>query len=105
MIARELEAALHRAFLDARDQAHKSIGVEHLLRAVLDTVSAVRTLQACGVDLSSLRRDLSEYIAATTPLSTIEEAFEPKTTEAFQLLMSCWRSWPTGRDRTPPTCS
>ncbi len=40
MIAQELEVSLHMAFVDARQQKHEFITVEHLLLALLDNPSA-----------------------------------------------------------------
>ena len=36
MIAQELEVSLHMAFVEARQQRHEFITVEHLLLALLD---------------------------------------------------------------------
>ena len=41
MIAQELEVSLHMAFVEARQQRHEFITVEHLLLALLDNPSAV----------------------------------------------------------------
>ena len=40
MIAQELEVSLHMAFVEARQQRHEFITVEHLLLALLDNPSA-----------------------------------------------------------------
>jgi ATP-dependent Clp protease ATP-binding subunit ClpA len=42
MIAQELEVSLHMAFVDARQQRHEFITVEHLLMALLDNPSEGR---------------------------------------------------------------
>ena len=46
MIAKELEASLHMAFVEARKQRHEFITVEHLLLALLDNPSAAEVLTA-----------------------------------------------------------
>ena len=40
MISQELEVTLHMAFVDARQQRHEFITVEHLLLALIDNPSA-----------------------------------------------------------------
>ncbi len=60
MIARELEIALHRAFVNARAQRHRLITVEHLLLAVLDTPTAVAVLKGSGADLDALAAQLAQ---------------------------------------------
>ena len=48
MIAQELEVSLHMAFVEARQQRHEFITVEHLLLALLDNPSAAEVLRAHG---------------------------------------------------------
>ena len=50
MISQELEVTLHMAFVDARQQRHEFITVEHLLLALIDNPSASDILKACAVD-------------------------------------------------------
>ncbi|MEY4536792.1 MAG: ATP-dependent Clp protease ATP-binding subunit ClpA [Pseudomonadota bacterium] len=52
MIAQELEVSLHMAFVEARQQRHEFITVEHLLLALLDNPSGaeVNTPQVAGTD-------------------------------------------------------
>ena len=45
MIAQELEVSLHMAFVEARQQRHEFITVEHLLLALLDNPSAAEVLR------------------------------------------------------------
>ncbi len=51
MIAQELEVSLHMAFVEARQQRHEFITVEHLLLALLDNPSASEVLRACAANL------------------------------------------------------
>ena len=48
MIAQELEVSLHMAFVEARQQRHEFITVEHLLLALLDNPSAAEVLRPVG---------------------------------------------------------
>jgi len=52
MIAQELEVSLHMAFVEARQQRHEFITVEHLLLALLDNPSAAEVLRACSAQVT-----------------------------------------------------
>ena len=73
MLSNELEYCLNDAFQRARDERHEFITVEHLLLALLDTPPVVEILKACGADLVRLRRELKEFIDASTPRLRGEE--------------------------------
>lgn len=68
MLNRELEHTLNDAFKDARAKRHEFMTVEHLLLALLDNDAAARVLEACGADVAKLRKDLHDFVDATTPL-------------------------------------
>src|SRR6478672_4398447 len=76
MLSNELEYCLNDAFQRARDERHEFITVEHLLLALLDTPPVVEILKACGADLVRLRRELKEFIDASTPRLRGEEEDE-----------------------------
>ena len=84
MIAQELEVTLHMAFVEARQQRHEFITVEHLLLALLDNPSAAETLRACGGNIEQLRKDLSTFIAEHTPTVEGEEDIDTQPTLGFQ---------------------
>lgn len=65
MIAQELEVSLHMAFVEARQQRHEFITVEHLLHALLDNPSASDVLRACSANIEDLRSSLSNFIGTT----------------------------------------
>jgi len=67
MIAQELEVSLHMAFVEARQQRHEFITVEHLLLALLDNPSAAEVLRACAANIDELRTALSNFIKDNTP--------------------------------------
>ncbi|WP_353140218.1 ATP-dependent Clp protease ATP-binding subunit ClpA [Limnohabitans sp.] len=84
MIAQELEVSLHMAFVEARQQRHEFITVEHLLLALLDNPSAAEVLRACSANIDDLRKSLSNFIADNTPqVSGIEEV-DTQPTLGFQ---------------------
>ena len=62
MIAQELEVSLHMAFVEARQQRHEFITVEHLLLALLDNPSAAEVLRACSASIDDLRKSLHNFI-------------------------------------------
>jgi ATP-dependent Clp protease ATP-binding subunit ClpA len=67
MIAQELEVSLHMAFVEARQQRHEFITVEHLLMALLDNPSAAEVLRACAANIDDLRKSLATFIKENTP--------------------------------------
>ncbi len=84
MIAQELEVSLHMAFTDARQKRHEFITVEHLLLAMLDNPSAAEVLRACGVDIDTLRKSLSEFIDEHAPKVEGEGEVDTQPTLGFQ---------------------
>ena len=67
MIAQELEVSLHMAFVEARQQRHEFITVEHLLLALLDNPSAAEVLRACAANVDDLRKSLTSSSKRTPP--------------------------------------
>src|SRR5215475_6967339 len=83
MIAQELEVSLHMAFMDARQKRHEFITVEHLLLALLDNPSASEVLRACAANIEELRKLLTEFINAHTPIVTGDDV-DTQPTLGFQ---------------------
>ena len=84
MIAQELEVSLHMAFVEARQQRHEFITVEHLLLALLDNPSAAEVLRACSANIDDLRKSLSNFIADNTPQVAGTEEVDTQPTLGFQ---------------------
>lgn len=84
MIAQELEVSLHIAFMEARQQRHELITVEHLLLAMLDNPTASQVLRACGADIELLRRDLTDYINEHTHIVSGTQEVDTQPTLGFQ---------------------
>ncbi|WP_310625719.1 ATP-dependent Clp protease ATP-binding subunit ClpA [Limnohabitans sp.] len=84
MIAQELEVSLHMAFVEARQQRHEFITVEHLLLALLDNPSAAEVLRACSANIDDLRKLLSNFIADNTPQVAGTEEVDTQPTLGFQ---------------------
>ncbi|MCI4440215.1 ATP-dependent Clp protease ATP-binding subunit ClpA [Tibeticola sp.] len=84
MIAQELEVSLHMAFVEARQQRHEFITVEHLLLALLDNPSASEVLKACAANLDDLRKSLTNFIKDNTPQVGGTEEVDTQPTLGFQ---------------------
>ncbi|MEP7281010.1 MAG: Clp protease N-terminal domain-containing protein, partial [Rubrivivax sp.] len=84
MIAQELEVSLHMAFVEARQQRHEFITVEHLLMALLDNPSAAEVLRACAANIDELRKSLSTFIKENTPTVSGTEEVDTQPTLGFQ---------------------
>ncbi len=84
MIAQELEVSLHMAFVEARQQRHEFITVEHLLLALLDNPSAAEVLRACAANIEDLRKSLTAFIKENTPTVGGDEEVDTQPTLGFQ---------------------
>jgi ATP-dependent Clp protease ATP-binding subunit ClpA len=80
-----LEQAIHAALALANSRRHELATLEHLLLALIDEPNAAKVMQACGVDLQTLKTTLVEFI--DEELSTLEtdvDGSEAVPTAAFQ---------------------
>ncbi len=84
MIAQELEVSLHLAFVEARQQRHEFITVEHLLLALLDNPSAAEVLRACSANIDDLRKSLTTFIKDNTPQVAGADEVDTQPTLGFQ---------------------
>jgi ATP-dependent Clp protease ATP-binding subunit ClpA len=84
MIAQELEVSLHMAFVEARQQRHEFITVEHLLLALLDNPSAAEVLRACAANIEDLRKSLVAFIKENTPTVGGDDEVDTQPTLGFQ---------------------
>lgn len=84
MIAQELEVSLHMAFVEARQQRHEFITVEHLLLALLDNPSASEVLKACSANIDDLRKSLTNFIKDNTPQVGGTDEVDTQPTLGFQ---------------------
>jgi len=84
MIAQELEVSLHMAFVEARQQRHEFITVEHLLLALLDNPSAAEVLRACAANMDDLRKNLGNFIRENTPVVPGTDEIDTQPTLGFQ---------------------
>ncbi|MBI5924194.1 MAG: ATP-dependent Clp protease ATP-binding subunit ClpA [Aquabacterium sp.] len=84
MIAQELEVSLHMAFVEARQQRHEFITVEHLLLALTDNPSASEVLKACAANLDELRKNLDQFVRDNTPTVGGTDEVDTQPTLGFQ---------------------
>ncbi len=84
MIAQELEVSLHMAFVEARQQRHEFITVEHLLLALLDNPSAAEVLRACSANIDDLHKSLANFIKDNTPQVAGSDDVDTQPTLGFQ---------------------
>ena len=57
-----LEQAIHNALSLANERSHELATLEHLLLSLIDEPDAAQVMQACGVDLDSLRSQLTSFV-------------------------------------------
>ena len=81
--AAETLETIQRAFRMAADRRHDTVGLEHLLLAIIDEPQGRRILATCGADLDVLRRHLSDVLSkAFTPVSG-PQSVEPEPSIGF----------------------
>ncbi len=83
MLTPNLERSVHRALEIALAHSHEYASLEHLLLSLLDDPDAQLTLSRCGVDLTSLREDLSALMLEFEAVNGLE----PAPTTAFQRVL------------------
>lgn len=87
MLNKELEQNLNSVYNIARQQRHEFITVEHLLLSLLENSSAVKVLNACGVEMDLLKQDLSQFLEQMIPKLPIDRQEDIQTTIGFQRVM------------------
>jgi ATP-dependent Clp protease ATP-binding subunit ClpA len=81
--APETLETIQRAFRFATDRRHDTVGLEHLLLALLDEPVARRMLAVCGADIEALRGQLQDVLTrAFTPVPA-SATVEPEPTLGF----------------------
>src|SRR5215216_1097903 len=81
--APETLETIQRAFRIATDRRHDSVGLEHLLFAIMEEPQARRVLAICGVDLDKLKTQIGDVLGkAFTPVPA-PGAVEPEPTLGF----------------------
>lgn len=86
----ELERTLQRALAHGDAKRHRYTTCEHLLLALTDDPNASRAMQACSVDLTALKKSLSDYIDNDLRSIVVEPGTavgESRPTAAFRRVM------------------
>src|SRR5439155_2361540 len=86
-LTRSLEASLALAIRDARARRHEFIGIEHLLRALLDDERVAEVVRACGGDGERLRHDLAAYLESHVERLPAGTDVPPQQTLGFQRVL------------------
>jgi hypothetical protein len=95
--------ATMRALAYARQRKHQYATLEHLLLALIDDLDACAVMQACKVDLGTLREKLTAYVDIDLMTLAIDDGGEPKPTAGFQRVLQRAAHYAEGRglpDRT-----
>lgn len=87
MLSKDLETTLNKAFKSARERRHEFMTVEHLLLALLENASVIDVLQACQVNISELRQELSTFLEQNTPVLQENDHRETQPTLGFQRVL------------------
>ncbi len=87
MLNKELEFTLNVAFKEAREKRHEFMTVEHLLLALTQNPAAADVLRACGINLTKLATELSEFISDNTPVLPEDDDRDTQPTLGFQRVL------------------
>jgi ATP-dependent Clp protease ATP-binding subunit ClpA len=87
MFSASLEAALTIAYREAASRRHADLTVEHLLYSLAHDSDGERIMQACGVDLPSLRHELDAFLNASVEQFKRNQDKEPEQTLAFRRVL------------------
>jgi ATP-dependent Clp protease ATP-binding subunit ClpA len=79
-----LEESLHRALGLANERNHEYATLEHLLLALIDDQDAAAVMNACNVDIESLRATIVTYIDEELNGLVVDEEGDAKPTTGFQ---------------------
>ncbi|MEX2270320.1 MAG: Clp protease N-terminal domain-containing protein, partial [Vicinamibacterales bacterium] len=87
MFSASLEAALTIAYREATSRRHADLTVEHLLYSLAHDSDGERILEACGVDLPSLRHELDTFLNVSVEQFKRNQEREPEQTLAFRRVL------------------
>ncbi len=87
MLNKELEQSLNKAFHEANEKRHEFITVEHLLLMLTDNDAALAVLEACGGDVTIIKKELEIFVDQNTPLLMADEDRDTQPTLGFQRVL------------------
>ena len=82
--SRPLEETLHRAVTYANQRRHEYATLEHLLLALIDDQDATGVMEACNVDLATLKAELTLYVDNDLAALATADGDDAKPTAGFQ---------------------
>jgi hypothetical protein len=77
-----LEASLHRSVTFAGERNHQHITLEHLLLALIEDPDAAEVMEACAVDVATLKAALTQFVDEDLA-SIVSDTAEPEPTAGF----------------------
>ena len=83
MLSKNLELTLHKALSVAQEYHHEYATLEHLLHALIEDQDAMAVLRSCGIDMETLKDQLTTYINNELNYLINMESEEAKPTTAF----------------------
>ena len=78
-----LEETIHNALTFASDRRHELATLEHLLLALISDKDAAAVMEACDVDLKSLKADVTRYIDEDLVSLEVDDFEESRPTAGF----------------------
>jgi len=84
MLSKNLEVSLHRALALAKKYRHEYATLEHLLYALADDPDAAAVLRGCGLDITQIKNNLSDFLVNELASLVVEAVDEAKPTAGFQ---------------------
>ena len=87
MFSASLEAALTIAYREAASRRHADLTVEHLLYSLAHDSDGERIMEACGVDLPTLRHELDTFLTSSVDQFKRNQDREPEQTLAFRRVL------------------
>ena len=86
-LSNNLRVAISRALDDAAVRRHEFLTLEHVLLALLHDPDSAKLLQAVGVKLRKLERDLERYLEDEVEKLPEDADFEPHQTQGFSRVL------------------
>ncbi|MFM2248942.1 MAG: hypothetical protein RL071_5017 [Pseudomonadota bacterium] len=86
-LSNNLRVAISRALDDAAVRRHEFLTLEHVLLALLHDPDSAKLLEAVGVKLRKLERDLERYLDDEVEKLPEDADFEPHQTQGFQRVL------------------
>ncbi len=84
MLSKNLEISLHRALALAKKYRHEYATLEHLLFALTDDPDASSVMRGCGIDITTIKKNLCEFLEHELTSLIVDEVEESRPTAGFQ---------------------